>query len=148
MFQSESGKMWCRECSIEQGILPPSDADDVARREDQVIDTMVQQSGLDRLEVRAAFDRDARGAASVEPVPDCVRCGERPAIRDSEFCLDCHLDLYRALGDASRELFARMELVEHEPGGPMSVISVYRRKRERTASSRINLVDTSARKTF
>ncbi len=148
MFQSESGKMWCRECSIEQGVFPRGDGEDALRREDQVIDTLVQQSDLDRLVVRAAVDRDMSGAVSVEPEPACVRCGKRPAIRDSEFCLDCHLDLYRALGDASRELFERMELVEHEPGGHMSVISVYRRKRGRIASSRINLVDTTARKTF
>jgi len=148
MFQSESGKAWCRECSIEKGVFPRGDGADVLRRKDGGIDTLVQQSDLDRLMVRAAVDRDVSGAASAEAELACVRCGERPAIRDSEFCLDCHLDLYRALGDASRELFERMELVEHEPGGHMSVISVYRRKRARTASSRISLVDTRARKTF
>jgi len=70
----------------------------------------------------------------------CVRCRKHRAMRDSEFCLACQLELLSLLGEAAQEIF----LVPPEPELPVastvSLMSDLEEKRNRTATSRIRVV--------
>jgi hypothetical protein len=71
----------------------------------------------------------------------CVRCGRYPTVEDSDLCLRCRLDLYRSLGDASNDLFSRLEVLEDEQRhGMHGVISAVRNARGRAGIENIDLV--------
>jgi len=70
----------------------------------------------------------------------CVRCRSRIRLKDAEFCLQCHIDLDRDFGDASEDLFGRMEDLGSHPKVGTGIISALNAKRDQTPTSRINPV--------
>lgn len=71
----------------------------------------------------------------------CVRCRKHYAIKESDFCLACQLELLSMLGGAAHELFQEAPPPPKPPiASPASLMSDLDAKRERTATSRINVV--------
>lgn len=130
LFQSEPGRVLCLACSGEAAAQPdsapsaaPSDAPNFTWQE--VYDVL-----------HHAMAQHPPGEH-----PKCVRCRARPALKDSEFCLHCHVALHHDLGEASHELFTQMEVLEDQHHDmPPSVTSMLAEKRSRTAMSHINPV--------
>lgn len=75
----------------------------------------------------------------VQLPPQCVRCRQRPAIEDHDFCLACTLELYESLGAAMRELFPRIQYVPARKSSP-SAVSLASEKLSRIRSGRVNPV--------
>lgn len=100
---------------------------------DKVLNGFARISGLSREALNDAVQRVPDDKVD-EQAADCLRCRERPARADSDFCINCQLDLYRALGDASRTLLRRMEMVgEEEMKGARMIVSSIEDKRRFTA---------------
>ena len=124
----------CRACEPGPQDAPEADAG----YEDHVLDGFARQAGMSRPDLDAVLRGPAARLAGADEAV-CVRCKERPAVEDSEFCINCHLGLYRALGDAGKSLLSRMEVIEEEtPAGTRTLISSLERKRRMTASSHID----------
>ena len=47
--------------------------------------------------------------ANLQPETTCTRFKMRPSLEESEFCLDCQIELVSDLGDQAKELFVKME---------------------------------------
>ncbi len=132
LMQMEPGRTLCSGCS---GKNRAEDA--LAKlREARVVSNFARYTGMSRDAVEDAVQDMAARSQFNDAV--CVRCNQRKAIEDSEFCIYCHLDLYRSLGDASKDLFSRMEFIEPAPGGMHNVVSSFRGTRRATPMSRIN----------
>ena len=132
LFQTVPGQALCRRCNVVSEALesePESPPEGMAELPADLEPSLHGKA----LRILALFHEETTA-------PSCVRCRARPPIEDSEFCLSCHLELDDALGSATRELFARMELVETDPVGPPSVLSMLDQKRSRTRTARINPV--------
>lgn len=77
--------------------------------------------------------------ANLEPETTCTRCKMRSSLEESEFCLDCQIELVSDLGVQAKELFVKMETLDNDTGPILSVRDAYAAKRGRTATSRINV---------
>ncbi|HPO12185.1 MAG TPA: hypothetical protein PLI09_01965 [Candidatus Hydrogenedentes bacterium] len=132
LIQMEPGRALCRVCSGEDS------KDDALNklREARIVNNFARYSGMSREAVEDAVEDMAERSRFNEAI--CVRCNQRKAIEDSEFCIYCHLDLYRSLGDASKDLFSRMEYIGSGPSGMHGVVSSLRETRRSTPMSHIN----------
>jgi hypothetical protein len=70
----------------------------------------------------------------------CKRCRMRNRLEDSEFCLNCQVDIVADLGEKARELSVHMETLEeaHEPTS--GAYESLQAKRRSTPTSHINVV--------
>ena len=154
LFQAAPRRVLCRACQglssrvREQGLslapeaagTPAQERRHVELQARELADDICVLTGLSQEAVEQAFRERLPHEPPAPGERRCVRCQKRRTLPDSEFCLYCKVELYSAFGDASADLFQRLELVESEPGEATSVISALEQKRARTASSRINLV--------
>jgi hypothetical protein len=72
--------------------------------------------------------------------PPCVRCRKHDAMEDSHFCLGCQLELVNSLGDAAEELFRTPPPPLPPISSPASLMRDVEEKRQRTATSHMNVV--------
>ena len=105
------------------------------RRQDGAAFEQPVEPPVDVKVARTTYDEDP-----YEDVP-CVRCRKHLAIKDSEFCLACQLELLSVLGDAAHEIF---QVAPPPPRPPIassaSLMTDLEEKRARTATSRIRVV--------
>lgn len=89
---------------------------------------------------RDAGEETAQPFADLGPESTCTRCKLRRCLPDSEFCLNCQIEIVADLGDTAQELIVKMETIEDEPSEHLSTYETYRAKRRRTPTSHINVV--------
>ncbi len=130
LFQTEPGRVLCRACNGEIAEAAPKEGVHV-------------RSDAPNFTWQEVYDVLQHAAAQHPPGerPLCVRCRARHALKDSEFCLHCHVALHHDLGEASHALFTQLEVLDDAtPEAPPSVTSMLAEKRSRTAMSHINPV--------
>ncbi|HOJ34447.1 MAG TPA: hypothetical protein PKY35_14310 [Candidatus Hydrogenedentes bacterium] len=66
-------------------------------------------AGMTPDEVREIIKETSLFRSKVDRRVPCRRCGEKPAQPDSDYCLDCRLELNRALGLAAGDLLSRVQ---------------------------------------
>ena len=130
LIQSRQGRTLCAECAANAPEAPTQRS----ASEKRFIDAVARHSGLSRGTAEPAAPKEPAAKTSKD-IEECVRCKERPAVEESDLCIYCMLDLYRSLGNASNELFGRMELLEEESPSAPTVVSLLRDKEKLTGSS-------------
>jgi hypothetical protein len=124
----QAGEIRCRACRVEL----PLDPEDGALPPDAAVPDVRNV---------VAGDRGTEDPYRDEP---CVRCRKHPAIRESEFCLACQLEMLSLLGEAAHDVFQVAPAPPKPPiASPASLLSDLEEKRDRTATSRIRVVGAS-----
>lgn len=103
---------YCRGCAGERGLAVPA-----AQQQD--IQTLLEEKTARLIALFNKPTASRRGPKQAEGLlpplldgPVCSRCKKRFPLEDSDFCLECHLELDKLLGTASRDLLSRVEIYE------------------------------------
>lgn len=144
LIQKQVGRDLCTECAAEKAGKPLSeteitDPEAYALRFFSLPPELTHESWGDLYpdedETRLAFAPPTKSIG----IP-CERCSEHPALGRSGLCLECHLHLHKTLGEASRDLFEKTEIVMDKGIRKATVASTIEKKRQRTATSHFNPV--------
>ncbi len=144
LIRREAGRDLCTECAAARVGIPLPDTEitnpeEYAMRFFSLPQELTRESWgdlyPDEQETRLATAPPKKGIG----IP-CERCSEHPALGRSGLCLECHLHLHKTLGEASRDLFGKTEIIMDKGIRKPTVASTLEKKRQRTATSHFNPV--------
>ena len=144
LIQKEAGRDLCTECAAAKAGKPLPNTE-ITNPEEYAMRFFSLPPELTRESWRGLFS-DEHDTHAVTAPPEkgigipCERCNEHPALGHSGLCLECHLHLHKKLGEASRDLFGKTEIVMDKGLRKPTVFSTLEKKRRRTATSHFNPV--------
>lgn len=106
----------------------------------QTIEEIVEYTRLPEEDVLAILKRLRYLNESVPGETPCVRCKKNLAQANSEFCLECRLELHEQIGQAAGAVSAKLGEKPYRPTSSMplnSVMAELEKKRKRTSADSI-----------
>ncbi len=109
IIAADSGQTMCSACLAERLEQSERIEEAITRWNLQTPEEIASFVGMTADEVRQVIKETSLFRSKIDRRVPCKRCGEKPAQPDSDYCLDCRLELNHALGLAVGELASRVE---------------------------------------
>ncbi|GMU92252.1 MAG: hypothetical protein AMXMBFR4_13100 [Candidatus Hydrogenedentota bacterium] len=143
IFGAQTGKVLCAKCTSDYLYEGERVLEAIEKHSLRTPREIAEFTGIPIDRVEDLIGSSALIGHAVEQNKPCLYCGERPAQKRSEYCLQCRMMLNKELGSAARLIGSLLEREKRKPrvrienAGP-TLDQLLKSKRERTGTKRMD----------